>query len=75
MWANGLIDYARRTFKSSNDCRVDKPLEARTRTLDLFDLSPAFLILGVGLLLSTFCFVMEILSKYVFHLTRREVKV
>ena len=66
MWANGLITYGRRAFLPTNECRVHKPLEARTRTLTLFDLSPAFLILGFGLSLSTFCFAMEILSKYIF---------
>ena len=49
-----------------DDCRVDKPVETKLRSLTLFDLSPAFLILGAGFLLSTFCFVIEILSKYVF---------
>ncbi len=68
LWANGLVDYGRRTFKlTANECRVDKPLEAKTRTLTLLDLSAAFFILGVGLSLSLFCFVVEILAKSFFY--------
>jgi len=65
MWANGMIDYMTIFLKASGECRVDKPLEAITRNLTLFDLSPAFLILGVGISLSVSCFVVEILSKYI----------
>jgi len=70
MWDNGMIEYGRRAFKSTNECRVDNPPKTRIRTLTLFDLSSAFFILGVGLSLSAFCFFMEILSKYVFLLAQ-----
>ncbi len=50
---------------SGDECRVDKPIETKKRALTLNDLSPAFFILSIGLSLSTFCFVIEILSKYV----------
>jgi len=68
MWANGMIEYTIRFFKSSGECRVDNLLEAITRKLTLVDLSPAFFILGVGISLSAFCFVLEILSKYILAL-------
>ena len=51
--------------KSKDECRVDKPMETKITALTLIHLSPAFLILGVGFLLSTFCLVIEIMSKYV----------
>lgn len=73
MWANGLIAYGRKALPSTDECRVDKPLQAKIRTLTLFDLSPAFLILGFGLSLSLFCFVMEMLSKYVFICVRGRI--
>lgn len=66
MWASGLVVYSHnKDWKSTDRCRVDKPPETKTRVLTLTDFSPAFLILGFGLLLSGFVFVMEVLSKYV----------
>lgn len=50
---------------TGDECGVDKPMETKKRALTLNDLSPAFLILSIGLSLSIFCFVIEILSKYV----------
>jgi len=47
MWDVGMIPEVK--FKLPSDCRVDKPLEAITRKLTLVDLSPAFVILGVGI--------------------------
>ena len=70
MWDNGMINYMVRFFKASDEFRVDKPLEAITRKLTLVDLLPAFLILGVGILLSSLCFVVELLSKYILSLSR-----
>ncbi len=63
MWDLGFI--AKHNNKLPKDCTVDKPLEAITRKLTLVDLSPAFVILGVGISLSAFCFVVEKLSKYI----------
>ena len=72
MWAHGMIEYSRRLIRVKDECRVGKPLEAITRKLTLVDLSPAFLILGVGISLSAFCFVMEMLSKYILSLVPRK---
>ncbi len=71
MWANGMIIRLRdQFFKSTDQCRIDKPPETKKRPLTLNDLSAAFFILGVGLSLSTFCFIIEIMSKYVFILAQ-----
>jgi len=69
MWANGMIAYTVKFVKATDECRVDKPLEAIKRKLTLVDLSPAFLILGVGISLSVFCFIVEMLSKYIVSLS------
>ena len=73
MWDHGFLDHRRKTFKSPSECRVDKPLGTKTRTLTLFDLSEAFFIFGVGLSLSAFCFFVELFSKYAFLLAQGRV--
>ncbi len=66
VWDNGFVAFdTKQELMLKDDCRVDKPVETKLRSLTLNDLSPAFFILGAGFLLSTFCFVIEILSKYV----------
>lgn len=69
MWANGIIEYGRKAFKPPKECGVDKPTVTKTRSLTVFDLASAFLILVVGFSPSTFCFVMKIF-KYVFLLAQ-----
>lgn len=54
MWANGMVEYGRKFFKSTNECRLETKPKAKTRTLTLFDLSAAFFILGIGISLSAF---------------------
>ena len=67
MWANGVVIYLHdQYFKPTDQCRIDKPAETEKRALTLTDFTPAFAILGVGISLSAFCFVIEILSKYIF---------
>ncbi len=75
MWANGMIIHLHdQYFKSTDQCRIDEPPETKLRALTFIDLSPAFFILGVGILLSSFCFAIEILSKYIFTRILGEVK-
>ncbi len=67
MLANGMIIHLHdQNFKSTDQCRVDKPPETKKSALTLTDSMPAFAIIGVGILLSAFCFVIEILSKCIF---------
>ncbi len=66
-WANGIIAYNQKNyFRGTSQCRTDVPLETRIGSLTLLDLSPAFLILGLGLPLSFLCFLLEIIAKRVF---------
>ena len=61
-----MVDYGhKKDWKSTDRCRVDKRPETKTRILTLTDLSPAFLILGVGLFFSGSVFFAEVLSKYI----------
>ena len=52
-------------FKSTDQCRIDKPPETKLRALTLTDVSPAFAIFGIGLLLSSLSLLVEIMFKYV----------
>jgi len=61
-----IVNLHKKDWKTTDRCRVDKPPKSKTRVLTLTDLSPAFLILGVGFSLSGFGFAMEVLSKYIF---------
>jgi len=74
-YASGIIAYSREEYssKSKDECRVDKPTETKKTALTLIHLSPAFLILGVGFLLSILCFIFEMLSKYVLIWSTRRV--
>lgn len=67
-WEYGFILHSREQDYKSKMCRVDNPMETEKRALTLNDLSSAFIILVVGLSITTFCFVIEILSKVCFDL-------
>ena len=66
MWDNGMmVRLHDQYFKSTDQCRIDKPPETKKSALTLTDVSPVFAIIGIGMLLSTFCFLVEIIFKYV----------
>lgn len=68
VWANGIIaNLKNHYFPATSQCRTDAPQTTKIRSLTLFDLSPAFLILGFGLPLSFLCFTLEIIAKKVFE--------
>ena len=63
--SSGIIAlYKLRHMPSTDECNTDVPPETKTRSLNLTDLAPAFLILGIGLSLSTLEFLIETLIKY-----------
>ena len=65
-WANGIIAHYKNTyFHGASQCRTDVPPKTRIRSLTLIDMSPAFFILGLGILLSSLCFLLEIIVTYI----------
>lgn len=66
MWENGFEERIAKFMKATKECMTDNPLKTKTRALSLTDLSVAFLVLGVGMSFSAFCFAIENISKYVF---------
>jgi len=56
----GMFDlYKKKYFPVTKKCRTDIHPETKTRPLTLFDLTFAFLILGIGLSLSCLAFCLE----------------
>ena len=61
-WANGIYSrYKKAHFQATNKCRTDVQPKTRIGSLTLLDLSPAFLILGIGTSLSVLSFLLEII--------------
>lgn len=61
------------TLQPTSQCRVDRPLETKTRTLTFIDLSAAFFILGVGISISFFVFGLEILMDCIFNWAKSRI--
>ena len=73
MHASGIVAlYKQRHMPITNQCNTDVPPETKTRSLNLTDLAPAFLILGIGLSLSIVAFSVEIMANYLKLFMRRK---
>ena len=61
-WANGIYSrFKKAYFQATNKCRTDVPLKTKIGPLTLLDLSPAFLVLGIGISISVLSFLLEII--------------
>ena len=76
LWDNGMMHRLKvQLYKATHQCSVDKPPETKTRALTLTDFSPAFAILGMGLSLSMFSFVVELILSKCLFIIRNQTRV